>query len=154
MSNDAHSHPMNIAGGNEREDAPQGSPITQLSEQESWELLKQARFARLATRDGDEIDITPLNIVTDGEKIYFRSAKGTKVLHLQLNPHVALEIDRASGSEAHSVVVRGTAAIITDADEVTRVEELGLRPWLNTEKLEFVEITPTRITGRSFRLGH
>ena len=34
------------------------------------------------------------------------------------------------------------------------MEELGLRPWLNTEKIEFVEITPTRITGRAFRLGH
>lgn len=152
MSNDAHSHPMNIAG--EHEDAPQGSPITELSEEQSWELLRQARFARLATRDGNEIDITPLNIVTDGEKLYFRSAKGTKVLHLQLNPNVALEIDRASGSEAHSVVVRGTAAMITDSAEIKRVEGLGLRPWLNTEKIEFVEITPTRITGRAFRLGH
>ena len=152
MSNDAHSHPMNIAG--EHEDAPQGSPITELSEEQSWELLRRARFARLATRDGDEIDITPLNIVTDGEKLYFRSAKGTKVLHLQLNPNVALEIDRTSGSEAHSVVVRGTAAMITDSAEIKRVEGLGLRPWLNTEKIEFAEITPTRITGRAFRLGH
>ncbi len=152
MSNDAHSHPMNIAG--EHEDASQGSPITELSEEQSWELLRRARFARLATRDGDEIDITPLNIVTDGEKLYFRSAKGTKVLHLQLNPNVALEIDRTSGSEAHSVVVRGTAAMITDSAEIKRVEGLGLRPWLNTEKIEFVEITPTRITGRAFRLGH
>lgn len=92
--------------------------------------------------------------MADGEKIYFRSAKGTKVLHLQLNPNVALEIDRTAGSEAHSVVVRGTAAMITDADEIKRVEGLGLRPWLNTEKIEFVEITPTRITGRAFRLGH
>ena len=61
MSNDAHPHPMNISG--EHEDAPQGSPVTELSEEQSWELLRQARFARLATRDGDEIDITPLNIV-------------------------------------------------------------------------------------------
>ena len=75
MSNAEHPHPMNIA--HEHDDASQVPPITELSEQESWELLKQARFARLATRDGDEIDITPLNIVTDGEKIFFRSAKGT-----------------------------------------------------------------------------
>ena len=152
MSNAEHSHPMNIA--HEHDDASQVPPITELSEQESWELLKQARFARLATRHGDEIDITPLNIVTDGEKIFFRSAKGTKVLHLQLNPHVTVEIDRAAGSQAHSVVVRGTAEMITDTDRITYVEELGLRPWLETEKIEFVEITPTRITGRAFRLGH
>ena len=143
---------MNIA--HERDDSRQAPSVTELSEQESWELLKQSRFARLATRDGDEIDITPLNIVTDGEKLFFRSAKGTKVLHLQLNPNVTVEIDRAAGSEAHSVVVRGTAAMITDTEQITHVEELGLRPWLDTEKIEFVEITPTRITGRKFRLGH
>ncbi|CAL8899439.1 DNA-binding protein [Kocuria varians] len=154
MAHNEHPHPMNIAGEHDREDAAQGSPVTELSEQESWDLLKQARFARLATRDGDEIDITPLNIVTDGEKLFFRSAKGTKVLHLQLNPNVTVEIDRAAGSEAHSVVVRGTAAMITDTDRITYVEDLGLRPWLNTEKIEFVEITPTRVTGRTFRLGH
>ncbi|MDO4918306.1 pyridoxamine 5'-phosphate oxidase family protein [Kocuria sp.] len=152
MSNDAeHPHPMNIARGHQ--DAAQNPPVTELSEEQSWELLKQARFARLATRDGDEIDITPLNIVADGERIYFRSAKGTKVLHLQLNPHVAVEIDRTSGAEAHSVVVRGTAAMVTDPDLIAHVEELGLRPWLDTEKIEVVEITPTRITGRAFRLG-
>lgn len=145
-------HPMNIA--HERDDSRQAPSVTELSEQESWELLKQSRFARLATRDGDEIDITPLNIVTDGEKLFFRSAKGTKVLHLQLNPNVTVEIDRAAGSEAHSVVVRGTAAMITDTEQIKHVEELGLRPWLDTEKIEFVEITPTLITGRKFRLGH
>lgn len=145
---------MNIAKAQDEQDEPKQPPIQELSEQESWDLLKQARFARLATRDGDEIDITPLNIVTDGERLYFRSAKGAKVLQLQLNPKVTVEIDRATGSEAHSVVVRGTARMLTATEDIERVEALGLRPWLETEKLEFVEITPTRITGRTFRLGH
>ena len=57
---------MNIAKSHDQQDEPKQPPIQELSEQESWDLLKQARFARLATRDGDEIDITPLNIVTDG----------------------------------------------------------------------------------------
>lgn len=145
---------MNIAKSHDQQDEAKQPPIQELSEQESWDLLKQARFARLATREGDEIDITPLNIVTDGERLYFRSAKGTKVLQLQLNPHVTVEIDRATGSEAHSVVVRGTARMLTETEDIERVESLGLRPWLETEKLEFVEITPTRVTGRKFRLGH
>lgn len=145
---------MNIAKAHDEQDEPKQQPIQELSEQQSWDLLEQARFARLATRDGDDIDITPLNIVTDGERLYFRSAKGAKVLQLQLNPSVTLEIDRATGSEAHSVVVRGTARMLTETEDIERVESLGLRPWLETEKLEFVEITPTRITGRKFRLGH
>lgn len=154
MSTPEQGHPMNIAKAHDEQDEPKQPPIQELSEQQSWDLLEQARFARLATRDGDDIDITPLNIVTDGERLYFRSAKGAKVLQLQLNPSVTLEIDRATGSEAHSVVVRGTARMLTETEDIERVESLGLRPWLETEKLEFVEIIPTRITGRKFRLGH
>lgn len=154
MTTPEHEHPMNISRPRDEKEHSAPPLVTPLSEEESWELLGQARFARLATRDGEEIDITPLNIVTDGARIYFRSAKGHKVLTLQLNPHVTIEIDRVSGSEAHSVVARGTARMLTDPDDIAHVEELGLRPWLETEKIELVEITPTRITGRKFRLGH
>lgn len=154
MSTPEHEHPMNIARSRDEGERTVPPPVAPLSEQESWELLEQARFARLATRDGEEIDITPLNIVADGEHIYFRSAPGTKVRALQRNPHVSIEIDRVSGSEAHSVVARGTARTLTDPDDIAHVERLGLRPWLETEKSEVVEITATRVTGRKFRLGH
>lgn len=127
--------------------------IQELDEQQCWELLSQARFARLGTLDEGQIDITPLNIATDGQKIYFRTAKGHKLTQLTLNPTVAVEVDRAEGGTAVSVLVRGQARQLTDPEEIQHVESLALNPWLNTEKLEFVEITPTRVTGRRFRLG-
>ena len=127
--------------------------IQELNEQQCWELLEQARFARLGTLDEGQIDITPLNIVAAGQRIYFRTAKGHKLTQLTLNPNVALEVDRAEGGTAVSVLVRGEARQLIEPEEIEYVESLALNPWLNTEKLEIIEITPTRVTGRRFRLG-
>lgn len=100
-----------------------------------------------------EIDITPLNIFATDGRVYFRTAPGNKLTKLQLNPNVALETDKIEGAVAHSVVVRGSARLLTDPDETDRVASLPLSPWVHTDKLDFVEITPQRITGRRFRLG-
>lgn len=128
-------------------------PVTELSPGQCWEHLYSARFGRIATRDGEEIEITPINLVADDEKIYFRTGRGTKLLHLLLEEHVTVEVDQAQGGQAWSVVVRGTARRLTDPHETRRVDELPLRPWLDTAKPEYVEVTPTKVTGRRFRLG-
>ena len=153
--NGAMSNPMNISGHNpEKEAQKHRPPVTELTAEQCWEHLYSARFGRIATMDGDEIEITPINLVAHDEKIYFRTAQGTKLLHLILNEHVAVQADHAQGGEAWSVVVRGTARLLTDPEETRRVDELPLRPWLETTKLEYVEVTPVKVTGRLFHLGH
>ncbi len=122
------SFPMNISGQDRQEQEPR---VRELSLDESWQLLEGARFGRLGTADVGRVDITPL----------------------QLNAHVAFEIDSVQGGTAYSVMVRGTARILTDPEETAKVDALGLKPWLRTEKLEYVEIAPDYITGRAFRLG-
>lgn len=144
---------MDISGRHSEEAREDRPPVTELTREQCWEHLYSARFGRIATHDGDEIEITPINLVADDEKVYFRTAKGTKLLHLLLDEHVAVQVDRAQGGEAWSVMVRGTARQLTDPAETARVDELPLRPWLETTKLEYVEVTPTKVTGRLFRLG-
>jgi hypothetical protein len=153
--NDRMSNPMNISGHNpDKEARAHRPPVTELTPEQCWEHLYRARFGRIATMDGDEIEITPINLVADDGKIYFRTAKGTKLLHLVLNEHVAVQVDQAQGGEAWSVIVRGTARQLTDPEETDRVDELPLRPWVGTTKLEYVEVAPTKVTGRVFHLGH
>ncbi|MCT1367956.1 pyridoxamine 5'-phosphate oxidase family protein [uncultured Kocuria sp.] len=144
-------HPMNISENSGAEDA--GPRVLPLNDDECWEFLNHARFARLATADDHDVDITPLNIAVSDRRIYFKTAAGHKLTSMLLNPSVAVETDRVEGGIAQSVVVRGTAKLLTDSSEIARIEDLGITPWLHTEKLEYVEITPTRITGRRFRLG-
>ncbi|MFI7482820.1 pyridoxamine 5'-phosphate oxidase family protein [Kocuria sp. M1R5S2] len=146
---------MDISGHNPDKEAREQRPrVVELSEEQCWEHLYSARFGRIATMDGDEIEITPINLVADDGRIFFRTAKGTKLLHLVLDEHVAVQVDHAQGGEAWSVLVRGTAHQLTDPEETARVDELPLRPWLETTKLEYVEVVPTKVTGRLFRLGH
>ena len=145
---------MDISGSSpEKETREHRPPVTELSPEQCWDHLGSARFGRIATMDGVEIEITPINLVADGERLYFRTAPGTKLLHLLLNEHVAVQVDHAQGGEAWSVIVRGTARRLTDPAETARVDELPLRPWLRTAKLEYVEVVPTKVTGRVFRLG-
>ena len=39
-----------------------------------------------------------------------------------------------------------------EGDEELRADDIGLRPWLGTLKYNVVEIRPTAISGRAFRL--
>ncbi|WP_269927767.1 pyridoxamine 5'-phosphate oxidase family protein [Kocuria massiliensis] len=143
--------PMNIAGSDvPRDPEPR---VRVLSDDECWDFLATTRFARLATVDHGEADITPLNIAVSGRRIYFRTAAGNKLTRLLLNPAVAVESDRVEGGTAVSVVVRGSAKLLADSDEIVAAESLDISPWLHTEKIEYVEITPAQVSGRKFRLG-
>ena len=93
-----------------------------------------------------------MNFIADEGKLYFRSARGSKLLRLSLYSQVAFEVDHVTGGRAWSVIVRGHARTLTDPQELERFERLGLRPWLDTEKLEVVEIAPYKVTGRRFSL--
>ena len=57
-----------------------------------------------------------------------------------------------AGGQAWSVIVRGHARTLTDPKDLERFERLDLRPWLDTVKLEVVEIDPYKVTGRRFSL--
>ncbi len=142
---------MNIHDPNRAE--AHGNPVTILSEEECWELAEQTNFARLGTFLDGEIYITPINIITDSGKIYFRTASGSKLTRLMIEEKVTVEFDRVEGGGAYSVNIHGVARLLTDSEEIAHAQSLNLEPWLHTEKIEFVEITPTSSSGRRFRLG-
>ena len=56
-------------------------------------------------------------------------------------------------SEAWSVVVKGTARVLDQGQEIADAEALNLKTWVPTLKDFYVEITPLRITGRHFNFG-
>ncbi len=126
--------------------------IQELTEQECWDALRADELGRLAYRLADEVHIVPLNYAVDGETLLFRTAEGSKLLGVVMDASVVLEIDEHDDQFAQSVIVRGMARVLSEAEE-HRVEAVDLRPWLDTLKYNVVEIVPTRITGRRFKLG-
>lgn len=143
--------PLNIQG---RQSVPEEPIVTVLTDEQVWDLIQGTRFARLGTVGEDGfVHITPLNVVTDGVKIFFRTASGSKLTQLLLEEKVTLQFDRVEGKSAYSVNVFAQARLLTDTRELEYVSKLNLEPWLNTQKLELVELTPVSMTGRRFRLG-
>lgn len=123
-----------------------------MSSEECWQALREHEFGRLAFHLLDDVHMTPINYAVDGESLIFRTAEGNKLLGVVMHGSVAFEIDELRADEAWSVVVRGTARLLT-GKEVHRAEQVPLRPWVGDEKHNIVEIVPEEVTGRRFMLS-
>lgn len=126
--------------------------ITELTNEECWEALRNEEFGRLAYRLGEEVNIAPINYAVDGDTLLFTTAEGSKLLGVVMHPDVVFEIDGYDDQFAESVIVRGQARVLSEKEE-HRVENVELHPWLDTLKYNVVEIAPTQITGRRFKLS-
>lgn len=125
-------------------------PIHHLDDKMCWSMLQANSLGRLAVSADDDVDIFPINYFADGSTLLFRTAPGTKLASLSANSRVAVEIDGTTGVEAWSVVVKGTAHVLTDPADVSEADEAPLNPWAPTEKKHYVRIIPTAVTGRFF----
>lgn len=128
-------------------------PMTILSEDESWELLASVALGRLVICLDSGPEIFPVNFVVQRPTVLFRSAEGTKLLSLVLNQHVAFEADGYSPDEGWSVIVHGTAEVLSTNAEMNEADRAGLRPWVAMLKLRYVRIHASTISGRGFRFG-
>lgn len=131
----------------------EAGPVEVLDERECWELLELAPMGRIALAAAGELDIFPLNFAVHDGALWFRTAPGTKLVELTVNPDVALEIDGWDDGEAFSVVVKGVAERLEHASELDEAERLPLTPWVPTLKYRWVRIRPSTVTGRRFRRG-
>jgi uncharacterized protein len=126
--------------------------ISELDQEECWAALRADEFGRLAYRLGDEVNLVPLNYTVDGDTLLFRTAEGSKLLGIVMNPNVVFEIDTYDEDSAQSVIVRGKARLLEE-DEAHRADNTPLRPWVDTLKYNVVEIEPVKVTGRRFTLS-
>ena len=127
--------------------------IVELSETESWTLLREAVVGRLAVVVDDRPDIFPVNHLVDLGSVLFRSGEGTKLTAAIGNP-VAFEVDGydLETSSAWSVVVKGRATRVNRLDDVLSVISLPPFAWHSAPKPHFVRIEPDSITGRRFEV--
>ncbi|MEV0946271.1 pyridoxamine 5'-phosphate oxidase family protein [Rhodococcus sp. NPDC049939] len=128
-------------------------PITELTAEESWDLLGTEQLGRLVVSVAGRVDIFPVNYVTHAGKILFRTAEGTKLVELTIHREVAFEADHVDPKSGWSVVVHGMARQLQTSQEIAAAEELPLHSWVPTPKYNYVEITPTEISGRRLLFG-
>jgi nitroimidazol reductase NimA-like FMN-containing flavoprotein (pyridoxamine 5'-phosphate oxidase superfamily) len=126
-------------------------PVRELTLEECWEFLASQELGRLAYRLLDEMHLVPVNFVVDGRTLLFRTDAGSKLFGVELGAEVAFEADEIEGETARSVVVRGHARRLEEAEE-HRADQLPLHTWVDTPKYYVVEVTPEEVSGRRFAL--
>jgi nitroimidazol reductase NimA-like FMN-containing flavoprotein (pyridoxamine 5'-phosphate oxidase superfamily) len=128
-------------------------PVTVLDDREAWNLLSSVSLGRLVTSFGGQLEIFPVNFVAQNGTVLFRTAEGTKLFTTVMNERVLFEADGHTVAEGWSVIVRGNAQMLNSAGDIQEAEQAGLTPWVPTEKLRYVRITPTEVSARRFRFG-
>ncbi len=138
-------------------------PLEELSESECWTLLRTVALGRLATPTSHGgVDVFPVNHVVDQGSIVFRTALGSKLTNALEAAEVAFEADNAAPSleeqmqrldDPWSVVIHGTAELITNHTELFDSFELKVRPWHVSNKPYFIRLVPTSVSGRRFHVG-
>lgn len=117
-------------------------------------MLRMVSVGRLAVLADGRPDIFPINYTVDGGTLVFRTGEGTKLAGSSKVAAVALEadgVDQETGL-AWSVVVKGSADVITGNEHLMETTQLYLFPWQAGKKDAFVRITPDSVTGRRFRV--
>ncbi|MEO5610413.1 MAG: pyridoxamine 5'-phosphate oxidase family protein [Ornithinibacter sp.] len=128
------------------------APVTALTEDDCWRLLREHEFGRLAFHLADEVHIVPINYaLAPDHHLVFRTAEGSKLLGLTMNADVAFEIDEFGENEAWSVVLRGRASQL-EGERARATKQLPLRPWTHTAKFNVVSVEVDEVTGRHFDL--
>ena len=125
--------------------------LAYLSTEACWERLRAGEVGRIAVNNGHQPDIFPVNYLVDEDRIVIRTAEGTKLAAAIASGNVAFEIDQLDTTTHHgwSVVVHGVAQEPKSLASVMRDQTLDLHAWAGDfGKERFIEIVPTRVSGR------
>ena len=96
---------------------PKGPLFSELTRDESIDLLTRNHVGRLAFTFRDRVDIEPISYVYADGWLYARTSPGTKLQIVHHHPWVAFEVDEIhSRFDWRSVVVHGTIYFLDAAD--------------------------------------
>jgi nitroimidazol reductase NimA-like FMN-containing flavoprotein (pyridoxamine 5'-phosphate oxidase superfamily) len=125
----------------------------ELSRDECTALLGAGSVGRVALCSADGPHIVPVNYVLDGESVIFRtSAYSMLGQHDWSSAVVAFEVDELDpeNRSGRSVVVRGPAERIEDADEVDSIAwTTDPSPWAGGLRRQYVRVRFSEMTGRA-----
>jgi uncharacterized protein len=118
---------------------------------ECIELLRGAPFVRVAFVVDGAPTVLPVNVLLHDDAVFFRTATGSKLGTAAAGGPVAIEADAGDETTriAWSVVVHGTASIVTDTSLEEALLGRTFEPWALPDVKHFwVRVDPHGITGR------
>jgi len=151
--------------------AGQHPVLESLTEAECRTLIEPGGVGRiLFVEPGRGPVAIPVNYRMDGSDVVFRTAGGGRVVEALLSiPGTTLaapagdteqasvsfdvdHLDEALG-EGWSVLLTGTASVISDAAELDRARSLGIEPWAGGDRDSYVRLVVSQVTGRAIRVA-
>lgn len=126
-----------------------------LSREECLQLLRTASLGRIGVSVGALPMVLPVNFRLVGDRIVFRTGRGTKLDAAVENAVVAFEVDDMDpmSHTGWSVVATGLASEVTDPAEVTALEAAGLPHWAKGIDGRVVAVSMDLLSGRRLRQG-
>jgi len=123
----------------------------ELDRQECLRLLARAPVGRIVHTRHALPAVLPVNFVLDGDgAVVVRTSAMSELLRAIDGVVVAFEADEvdAATQSGWSVVVTGSARVVTEPAEHERLLRTGPRSWAPSPKEVFVRIEPELVTGR------
>jgi len=123
----------------------------ELSPEKCEELLRASIVGRVAFGTADGPRITPVNYVTAGDAVVFRTAPESELGRHAGGSRLAFEIDHFDYDDhkGWSVVAFGTGELVDDVAELAAATPFwNPKPWAGGGRVLYVRLPWTRLTGR------
>jgi nitroimidazol reductase NimA-like FMN-containing flavoprotein (pyridoxamine 5'-phosphate oxidase superfamily) len=128
----------------------------ELGRQECLRLMAKAPIGRIVYTRRALPAVLPVNFTLDGDgAILLRTSAASELVRAIDGAVVAFEADDvdAARHSGWSVVVTGTATVVTDPDEHRRLARTGPVPWVPAPQEVYVRIEHELVTGRELLGG-
>lgn len=130
--------------------------LTSLTPEEGRQLIAAGGVGRfLFVEAGRGPVAIPVNFRMDGDDIVFRTDSESSIAEGLRERHVSFDVDHLDDamSEGWSVLLSGTASMISDRAELDRASALGIEPWAGGDRPVYVRVRVKKVTGRRIRVS-
>jgi len=142
--------------GDKYQASPAEPVVEELAEAECLHLVAGQEVGRIAFTGRFGLAVVPVNYRLHEGRIVFRTGQGssmdedlrTGLKHAEYQ--VAFEVDQFDPGtrQAWSVLIHGPAHHVRSDQERATAAGSGVTPWVGGSKEQYIQIVPTRITGR------
>jgi transcriptional regulator with XRE-family HTH domain len=145
---------MNLPPGHRA--AARNATLHDLTESECRALIAPGGVGRFLFVEADRGPVAiPVNFKVDGTDIVFRTSGDSTVGEGIHQRRVSFDVDHLDDAlgEGWSVLVSGTASVISGDADTAHAKDLDIEPWAGGDRDVYVRLSPSQITGRRIRVS-
>jgi len=133
-----------------------GLALEHLSRGECMRLMGSVPVGRIVYTRQALPAVELVNFALDDGDIVIKTDASGKLAAATRGAVVAFETDSVdvTGHNGWSVTVVGQSRAVADAEEIRRLEQLTLEPWVPGRHDHYIRISPTIVNGRRLGIGH